>query len=209
MGPTSPYPGLRSASQNDSYFLVGLRLLFAVGLLALGADTVRAISITEYQKQIRQAVTALDTLAQSDETESEAAFGARDAETLHGVRNLLPPTESVEWNGEIFNVDNSWLHKDLDKYAADRSGERYNLLKRIAERLQALEERIIEIKTPGAHKLSNKEEAGRKLAEILRRPEYARKVKQQSALARLMKQFLEWFLNLFPKPKPLSVGSAG
>src|SRR5256885_779469 len=197
MGPTSPNPGLRSASQNDSYFLVGLRLLFAVGLLALGADTVRAISITEYQKQIRQAVTALDTLAQSDETESEAAFAARDAETLHGVRNLLPPTDSVEWNGEIFKVDNSWLHKDLDKYAADRSGERYNLLKRIAERLQALEERIIEIKTPGAGKLSNKAEAGRKLAEILKRPEYARKVKQQSALARLMKQFLEWFLNLF------------
>jgi hypothetical protein len=186
-----------------------VRLLFAVGILALGASTVRAISITEYQKQIRQAVTALDTLTQSDETETEAAFGARDADTLLGVRNLLPPTESVEWNSEIFNVDNSWLHQDLDKYAANRSGERYNLLKRITERLQALEDRIKEIQTPGAGKVPNKAEASRQLAEILKRPEYARKVKQQSALARLMKQFLEWFQSLFPKPKPLSVGSAG
>jgi len=186
-----------------------LRLLFAVGLLALGASTVRAISVAEYQKQIRQAVTALDTLAQSDETESEAAFGARDAETIHGVRNLLPPTESVKWNSEIFNVDNSWLHKDLDKYAADRTAERYELLKSITGRLQALQERITEIQTPGAGKIPNKAEASRKLAEILKRPEYARKATKQSALARLMKQFLDWFRSLFPEPKPLSVGSAG
>ena len=209
MRPTPPKPGLRSGSQNDSHFFVGLRLLFAVGLLALGASTVRAISVAEYQKQIRQAVTALDTLAQSDETESEAAFGARDAETLHGVRNLLPTTESVEWNSEVFKVDNSWLHKDLDKYAADRTAERYDLLRRITARLQALEDRITEIQTPRAGKVSDKAEASRKLAEILKRPEYARKVKQQSAVARLMKQFLEWFKSLFPQPKPLSVGKAG
>jgi hypothetical protein len=209
MRPTPPKPGHRSASQNDSNFFVGLRLLFAVGLLALCTTTVRAISVAEYQKQIRQAATALDTLAQSDETESEAAFGARDAETIHGVRNLLPPTESVEWNSEIFNVDNSWLHKDLDKYAADRTAERYELLKSITGRLQALEERITEIQTPGAGKIPNKAEASLKLAEILKRPEYARKATKQSALARLMKQFLDWFRSLFPEPKPLSVGSAG
>ena len=87
--------------------------------------------------------------------------------------------------------------------------ERPELLRRITERLQALEERITELQTPGAGKVSNKAEASRKLAEILQRPEYARKVTQQSALARLMKQFLEWFRNLFPKPKPLSPGSAG
>jgi len=200
---------LDSASHNHSHVSAGLRLLFSVGLLVLSVPTVRAISITEYQKKIRQAVTALDTLAQPDETETEAAFAARDAETLSGVRNLLPPTESVEWNRETFDVDNSWLHHDLDKYAADRSGKRYDLLKRIMERLQALEERITEIQTPGADKVPDKAAATRKLAEILRRPEYARKVAQQSALTRLMKQFLEWFLSLLPKPKTLSPGSAG
>jgi len=209
MRPTSPKLPLESASQNDSHVFFGLRLLFAVGLLVLCASTVEAIPISDYHKQIRQAVTALDTLTQSDETESEAAYGARDAETVQGVRKLLPPTESVEWNGEIFNVDNSWLHKDLDKYASDRSKERYDLLRRIKERLKALDERITELEKPAAGSTGSKAEKSRKLAEILQRPEYARKVTQQSAIARLMKQFLEWFQNLFPKPKPFSPGSAG
>jgi hypothetical protein len=209
MRPTPPKPGLRSASQNDSHLFVRWRLLCALGLLALGASTVRAISVPEYQKQIRQAVTALDTLTLRDETEDVAAYEERCLTTIRGVRNLVPQTQTVEWNGMTFNVDNSWLHQELDNYWTVPKRERPEQLRRITGRLQALEERITEIKTPGAGKVSDKGEASHKLAEILKRPEYARKVTKQSALARLMKQFLEWFKSLFPQPKPLSVGKVG
>jgi hypothetical protein len=122
---------------------------------------------------------------------------------------LIPQTQTVEWNGVSFTVDNTWLHQELDRYGTVPKRERPELLRRITERLQALEERIAELQTPGTGNGPNKAETSRKLAEILGRPEYARKVMQQSALTRLMKRFLEWFMNLFPKPKPFSPGSAG
>ena len=53
------------------------------------------------------------------------------------------------------------------------------------------------------------EQATRKLAEILQRPEYARKVKAESALGRLWRQFWKWIQNLIPKPKPIAPGAAG
>jgi hypothetical protein len=184
-------------------------VLFALGLLSLGAHTARAVPLTEYQKQIRQAVTALDALSLRDETEDVAAYDKRSLETVGGVRNLIPQIQKVEWNGGSFTADNSWLHHELDKYGTVMKRERPELVRRITERLQAIGERVTELQTPGAGKVSNKSETSRKLAEILQRPEYARKVTQQSAIARLMKQFLEWFRNLFPKPKPFSPGSAG
>jgi uncharacterized protein DUF4129 len=200
---------LRAASQNDRHVFFGRRLLVAVGLLVFGVSTVQAIPISEYHKQIQQAVTALDGLAYADETEDAVAYDARSLETIRAVRNLIPKTQTVESNGASFSVDNSWLHHELDKHWTEEKRERPELRRRIIERLQALEERITELQTAGAANVPSKAEASRRLAEILRRPEYARKVTQDSALTRLMKQFLEWFKNLFPNLKPFSPGSAG
>src|SRR5882672_6043054 len=185
------------------------RFLFAVCLLLLSAHAAPAIPVSDYQRHLQQAVTALDGLAQADETKNASAYDIRRTETLVSLRTLLPENETVEWNGTRFNVDNSWLHQELDKYSKTPNAERAELLKRITERLQAIAERIAELEKPVAAARGNKDEENRKLAEILRRPEYARKVKQQSALARLLEQFLKWLRNLIPKPKPISPGSAG
>lgn len=185
------------------------RFLFAVCLLLLLAYAAPAIPVSDYHRHLQQAVTALDGLAQADETKNASAYDIRRTETLVSLRTLLPENETVEWNGTRFNVDNSWLHQELDKYSKTPNAERAELLKRITERLQAIAERIAELEQPVAAARGNKDEENRKLAEILRRPEYARKVKQQSALARLLEQFLKWLRNLIPKPKPISPGSAG
>jgi len=186
-----------------------VRFLFVGIVLLLLAQAVSAIPVSDYHKRIRQAVTALDSLAQSEETESLAAYDTRDVQTVAGVRTLLPQTESVDWNGTSFSVDNSWLHQELDKYSADRSEGRYDLLRRTTERLKAIDERIAEIEKPTSGTMGNKTEERRKLAEILQRPEYARKVSEQSALSRLFNRFLEWLRNLIPTPQPISSGSAG
>jgi len=209
MRQTSPKPLLESASQVNRHIISCLRLLFLAGLTVMSASSVQAIPLSEYHKQIRQALTALDTLVSRDETEEAAAYDKRSLETVGGVRNLVPKTQTVEWKGTSFTVDNSWLHDDLDKYATVKKRERPELLRSITERLQAIGERIAEPQIPGAGEFPSKAETSHRLAEILQRPEYARRVTQQSALARLMKQFLEWFQNLFPKPKPFSPGSAG
>jgi hypothetical protein len=185
------------------------RVLFAVSLLLLLTAAVAAMPLSEYHKHVRQAVAALAAVAQSKETESEAEYFARDVEAVRSVRTLLPPNEPVEWNGASFNVDNSWLNEELEKYAAEKSAARYALLRRTTERLKAIEERLAELEKPAGEVSGSKEEESRKLGEILRRPEYAHQVKQQSAISRLLDDFLKWLQSWLPKPKPISPGRAG
>lgn len=185
------------------------RFLFAVSLGLLSTVAVLAIPAGEYHKHIRQAVTALDSLNQTDETEDATAYVARGVETIHSVRALLPETEKVEWNGTTLSVDNSWLYQELDKFGTAPKAERAELLKRTTERLQAIDERITEMEKPASGAMENKTEESRKLAEILQRPEYARKIKAESAISRLLDRFLKWIQSLLPKPKPVSPGSAG
>lgn len=204
--------GLQSGQHTSFAWRYVLGLL-APGLLIISpivfASEASAISLKEYHAHVRHAVTALDSLAQVDETEDASAFASRSTETIKGVRTLLPATETVEWNGTSFNVDNSWLHHDLDNYESAKDVERAELLKRTTERLQAIAERLAEAEQPGSANRANKTEESRKLAEILQRAEYARKVKGESFISRLVSQFLKWFYELFPKPQPLSPGSAG
>jgi hypothetical protein len=189
---------------------VAARFLSAISLMLLSAAAALAMPAGEYHTHIRQAVKALETVAHSDKSESEAAYFARDEETINSVRTLLPSSQVIDWNGENFNVDNSWLHQDLDKYKADATLARYDLLGRITERLKALDERLIELEAqPSSGGLRNKSEASRKLAEILQRPEYAHQAKPQSALNRLLEKFVEWIKSWFPKRKPMSPGGAG
>ena len=186
-----------------------VRLFFIVSLALVLSTPAHAIPVSEYHKHITQAVTALDSLAQSDENESATAYSVRDVETVRQVRNLLPASETVESNGKSLKVDNSWLHQELNKYAADTSAVRYELLKRITERVKALDERLEELERPPVGTSDSKADESRRLEEILRRPEYAHEVQQENAISRLVKRFLKWVLSWFPKPKPMNPGGVG
>lgn len=198
-------------SERQAIFAVrfAIRLFFLVSLSLVLSAPAHAIPVSEYHKHITQALTALDSLAQSDENESPISYSVRDVETVRQVRNLLPTTETVESNGKSLKVDNSWLHQELDKYAADTSTVRYELLKRITERVKALDERLEELETPAAGTSATKADESRRLEEILRRPEYAHQVQQENAISRLIKRFLKWVLSWFPKPKPMNPGGIG
>ena len=186
------------------------RFAFAFGVLLCFGSAVSANTLRDYHKRLQQAVTALDSLANSEDAESAYAYATRDGETVSGVRTLLPKTETVEWNGASVAVDNSWLHDELERYAADKSTERYSQLKRITTRLAAVEDRVgEELEKPASAAGVTKEQAHRKLSEILQRPEYARKVKEESAVTRLVQRFLKWLQDWFPKPKQVSPGRAG
>jgi len=185
------------------------RLFFLVSLAFVLSAPAQAIPVSEYHKHLTQAVTALDSLGQSDENESANSYALRDVETVRQVRTLLPATETVESNGESFKVDNSWLHQELDKYAADNSRVRYELLKRITERVKALDERLEELERPASGTSASKADESRRLEEILRRPEYAHEVQQENAISRLVKRFFKWILSWFPKFKPIAPGGVG
>jgi hypothetical protein len=185
----------------------GVRFCFAVSLVLFFAAVVPAIPVREYHHQIKLAVKVLDAASHSEESESTNEYYTRDVESVRRVREFLPADETVEFNGASFKVDNAWLHESLDHYSKDTSQGRYELLEGTIERLKALDDRMTELEGPMMAANSNAEN-DRKLAEILSRPEYARKVQEESALTRLWERFVKWTMSWLPEQKPMAPGSA-
>ena len=182
-----------------------LRLLV---LFVLLAATAQATSVGDYHQHITQAINALDSLGQiASENETTPEFEARTTATIASVQHLLPAKETIEVGERTFTVDNSWLQSDLEKYKSISATERASLRGQVIERLQAIGERIQETESAKSP-AQDKEQNAKKLAEILQRPEFAKKVKQESAIGRLVRQFLKWLENLIPKPKPIQPGTA-
>jgi hypothetical protein len=187
-----------------------LRLAIRTGLMVVVlhvfAAPTQGTPLNEYRQRLEQAVSALDTLGQFDEGESEANRALRTTETIAAVRRTVPETDSVEWDGTVVRVDNSWLHRELQGFEKVEPAARGNTLKEITERLQAVAQRLAEIDRAKNASGLTKAEARQKLTEILQRPEYVRS-QQNPVWSRLLDRFLKWLLNLFPKPK-LSPGRA-
>ncbi len=184
------------------------RFVFAILLVTLYAVITSATPLSEYQRHVRQAVSALDTLPHSDEGETEAARLTRITKTLAAVRSALPANENVEWEQTSFSVDNSWLHRELEKFEKAPVREQLQGLTLITQRLQALAHHLEEIEKAKLTSTS-KAERSKKLGEILQRPEYARGRKEVSALTRLWRDLMKWIESLLPKPQRLAPGSAG
>jgi Domain of unknown function (DUF4129) len=174
------------------------RSVSSILLITLCAVITSARPLSEYQRQVQQAVSALDTLVQSDEGETDAARETRITETLTAVRSALPANENVEWEDSSVTIDNSWLHRELDKFEKASASEQDTSVTLMTERLQALANRLEEIEKAKATSAS-KAERTKKLSEILQRPEYARGQRDVSALTRLGRDLLKWLESLFPK----------
>src|SRR5215213_3197737 len=91
-------------------------------LLFLFPVSVIATPIADYHQNLKNAITALDTLAQSDEEESTNDYDSRFNQTIEGVRAALPEHQTVESPDGVYEVDNSWLHRGLKELteAVDR-----------------------------------------------------------------------------------------
>lgn len=184
-----------------------IRLLSALLLLTLCFSAASAKSLAEYHLQLRESITALDTMSQHDESESESDRAARVAQTLSAVRVALPEIDHVQLGEVTVAVNNNWLHRELDSYEKTQT-DRAGTLARLLERLRALEQRVAEVDQIGRTP-SDKAAAGQRLAAILSRPEYTRSVQSESALARLWNRLMKWLQQFIPKPKPLAPGNAG
>ena len=140
-----------------------------------------------------------DTLEQLNKIDDDAEVHDLDhqvAESSKLVRLLLPEHQTVDFEGDSYNVDNSWLHKSLDEL--DQSAERSTKLARILETLRALEARVAERQSPGRLAESKEQSKGR-LENILKRPEYANGERGPNALSRLLDDFIKWLEQWFPK----------
>lgn len=174
-----------------------LALLFV--LLFLTPATVAAIPLNEYQQNLNRAIASLERL-----NEAEDDFDAHLEESIEFVRATLPKQQTVEFEGETCNVDNSWVHKYLDELdQADDVAEKFT---QILWSLRALEARVAERQNPGGKATENKEWAKTRLESILARPEYATGPQGSNALARLLEDLARWLAKLLPRRRAVNAG---
>ncbi|MBV9211204.1 MAG: DUF4129 domain-containing protein, partial [Acidobacteria bacterium] len=199
------------------YNLFRLRQARAACLIALislaCAETVRAVSLTTYRERVHQSMIALDSLQAIDEDARNAERDEVVGKTVAEVRNLLPPTETIELNNDSMQVDNKWLHDALSHYEellSSTAARRTAALTGITERLGALEQSLTELEAAQAQKsgAKTKDEEKAHLSNILRRDEYAKKPPEGDAAARLWRRFWNWVRSFFPNRPNIDPGRA-
>ena len=177
-----------------------LTALFGVlfGFLFLFASDVAAIPISEYQKNLESAVGELQLLLDSGHDDQLK-------ETVETVRTTLPKHQTVEFEGEVYDVDNSWLHKELEEL--EQSDDPAVKAGQIIWSLSAIEERVAERQNKGERTAENKEWAKTRLESILARPEYAtNQPSGPNALMRLLQDFARWLAKWMPKNRSVNPG---
>jgi len=180
-------------------------VLLAVLLFVFPAR-VAAIPISEYERNIKNALVSLEELVTDDEEEEEIPDDYEEQlnQTLAQIRGTLPQNQTVESDGEVYNVDNTWLHQALDELKQE--AHRSERIRQIIARLQAMDTRVVE-RQQQAQTLESKDAAKNRLETILARPEYASSVKGPNALTRLWRDFVEWIKKFLPKPRNQQSGS--
>jgi hypothetical protein len=166
---------------------------------------VAAIPLTEYQQRLRQTIDRLVEVVEVNKDFDEADFEKRMLETIEFIRVTLPEHLTVEVDGEVCNVDNSSLHKHLEDLKKLPGAKQFEKVEHLTQLLEAIEERISERQAALASGVS-KEEAKSKLESILARPEYAAEQRGPNAITRLIRDFIRWLQNLFPKRSPVAPG---
>ncbi|HYO64354.1 MAG TPA: DUF4129 domain-containing protein [Pyrinomonadaceae bacterium] len=198
---TQPRPRARRRTATavaPAALLVALACLSSVWPAAAGYGT----TLADYRVRVHECALALDSLAGYDEHATGIERADNEAGTVAGVRAQLPPREQVQLAGRYVEVDNSWLHEALDAYEQERqrnAGEAADSLAHLAERLDALSERLAELEEAmRAGTPRDKEAEKGRLAAILRRPEFNQTPEGQNALTRLRELLAKWIRDLFP-----------
>lgn len=192
----------------ESRITNGRRYWLLAALLVFLSVTAKAdtLPVADYQRNLKRAITALDTLQQIDENETVYDYDNRLDQTIAAVREALPEHQAVQASEEVCNVDNSWLHAALNDLKAAPFEQRTTKLTQLIERLRAVEERVGYERGPAAS--DSKDQRKQKLESILARPEFASEARGQNALTRLLEDFIRWIQQFLPKPVQVETGRA-
>lgn len=166
------------------------RLACALLFLLLSSSAgAAAMPLDEYRSRMHRALTAIDEFWESSETEegTGAEYLAKMAAVFARVRQLVPTSETIEWEGGRVEVNNSWLVDEAQSFERLPAGsaERDQVFSRVQQRLLALEERLEEVsaKTPSA--AAGKEKEKERLKVVLDRKEYLETPPEKTWLERL------------------------
>ena len=171
-------------------------LVLSLLVLLVVCANVVAIPLSDYHQNLQHAIESLEPLTKVDDDESVEDVEYKIEASSKTIRSILPEHQTVEVEGDSYNVDNTWLHKSLDEL--NETANRSTKLAQILERLRALESRVADRQAPG-RLADSKEQAKTRLENILNRPEYATGERGSNALARLLQDIAKWLEKFFPK----------
>ncbi len=176
-----------------------LKIFIAVFSLSFAAN---AATLSEYRESIKHLKEDLNSLILPDEDWTEADEQKFIREVYEELPEIFPAKQIIEWQGGSIETENEWLinkftsFKDLKKDAPERA----QILVEMYERLDAVERKINELENATASNRA-KDEDKQKLAEILKREEYAKPQEQgESFIAGNYRRFINWLKSLFPEP---------
>ena len=186
-------------------------ICFALLITLVCFTHINAATLADYRHRVSQAVAVIAEL-RAPNAHRDPSFGEQSAgPNLDRLVELLPARETVLLEGQTVAIDNTWLGQALQDYQRTNrpQAERAEELRRIEERLRALDAHLDEMTRAEAATNDKDSDKGR-LAEILRRPDYNKPAAAtgESALARLWMRFLRWLASLFPNVKPIQPGNS-
>ena len=190
-------PENRNIKKYPQFLRAAFGALFVVCLF--GFSEIDAKSLAKYKEDINHIKSDFASLVSQDENSREENRSTEEA--IYGeLPNMLPSKDTWEIEGHTVEVNNEWLTNKVSEYRSNTSNaaNRRLIASEIYERLGAIEIKITELEESIAASLT-KDENKQKLAEILKREEYAKSVEEEGFLSRLWRRFVEWLKSLFPK----------
>lgn len=177
----------------------------AVIFVLLLSFSVFAKSLSEYRKGVETAEITVAELV-SHLYDIEEGISEPDAVYERGqiekIRNALPNSERIEWQGSIVETGNQWLNEKLDNFSTEKpdSPKREEILIEISERLASLSLKLKELEAPPVSGRA-KDEEKQKLSEILKREEYQKpEEKQKSLFEQWYEKVMKWLEDKMPTP---------
>ncbi|CAN5259985.1 hypothetical protein BH20ACI2_BH20ACI2_14910 [soil metagenome] len=185
-----------------------LRSWLIVLLLTVSAGIGMAADVSDYHTRVATALEHVTQLRDVEETSEELVQPSQPL--IAEILRLVPRSESVDIPGSTVETGNGWLHDGLASYkeAAD-SESRIAHVYAIEERLTALYQQLGHLRDANVA-ARTKDEDKRKIAEILRRPEYQpAQAKSESLIQRWLREFTDWLAKNFPRVPALSGSPSG
>jgi hypothetical protein len=175
----------------------GIRVVPAVLATFVFSVTGLTADVTDYQTRVESASKNIANLRSRDERSTIDA--SIEESLIRETRLLIPGSEKIDLPGTTVETDNGWLHEGLTSLAEETDPERKAaILLSLEERLFATAEQLrqLDISTTA----NSKDETKRKIAEILRRPEFQPpQAATESLFQRWIREFTEWLARVFPR----------
>ena len=174
---------------------LGIRAMLAIFVLSVA---VISADVKDYQSRLDSALKNISGLRLRDDR--SPADASADQTLVQDTLRLMPRTEKIDLPGTTVETDNRWLHEGLASFAeTDHPERKAAILLSLEERLAAAAEQLRQLENDTSLSMS-KDESKRKIAEILRRPEFQPpEAAGESLFQRWIREFTEWLARVFPR----------